>query len=72
MKTYIILINLNYSNEARRICETLENQVFKSIEDLPTLPENSLLYEITDFMDAVNDQELDILTDYYISYVKCQ
>lgn len=72
MRTYIILINIEYSNEARRICENLENRVFKSIEELPILPENSLICEISDFMDAVNNQELDILTEYFISYVKCQ
>ena len=31
-----------------------------------------LIYDISEFMDVVNNQELDILTEYFISYVNVE
>ena len=79
MKIIIVLISVEYDN-ARKVCNLIENTTFKGFDELKeTLrkelrpkPSNSisLFYEISDFMEAVNDQELDVLTEYFISYVK--
>lgn len=79
MKIIIVLISVEYDN-ARQVCNLIENTTFKGFDELKetlnreldTKPSDSinLFFEISDFMEAVNDQELDVLTEYFISYVK--
>ena len=74
MKTIIILL------DNRRLLEAIENQVYENandlVSDLKNLgmtqeQEESLgYYEISDFMDLVNDQILDSLTDTFFGYVR--
>ncbi len=81
MKTFIILININHTN-SRNACNAIENTTFANFEALEqALVKNgidededyrTLKYEISDFMEAVNNQELDVLTEYFISYVKIE
>jgi hypothetical protein len=81
MKTFIILININHTN-ARKACNAIENTTFANFDALEqALVKNginanedyrTLKYEISDFMEAVNDQELDVLTEYFLSYVKIE
>ena len=73
MTTHIVLISVEWHN-ARKVCEFLENQTihrpledFTMIKDVPK--EMCRVMTMTDFMDAVNDQELDNLSEYFISYV---
>jgi len=81
MKTFIVLIPVVYF-DARKTCEAIENQTYK---DVPTLlnevheklerggkdgkDEDVLVYELSEFMDEVNNQELDVMTNYFIGYV---
>jgi len=83
--TSIVLIPVKYDN-ARKNCELIENQKYKSTTELREYLKKELqlkvdedeeeeegdvlIYDLTDFMEAVNNQELDILSGYYISYVK--
>ena len=81
-KTNVVLIPVGYSN-SRKVCESIENQSFKTVIDLNKKiekelgasefddQENSaiLFYGISDFVSEVNDQNLDVLSDYFISYV---
>lgn len=81
MKTFIILININHTN-SRKACNAIENTTFANFDALEqALVKNgidadedhrTLKYEISDFMEAVNDQELDVLTEYFLSYVKIE
>lgn len=74
MKTIIILL------DNRRLLEAIENQVYENandlVSDLKNLgmtqeQEESLgYYEISDFMDLVNDQILDNLTNTFFGYVR--
>ena len=73
MKTIIILL------DNRKLLEAIENQVYKNeseiTDELKALgmteaeEEGLGYYQITDFMDLVNDQVLDNLTDTFLGYV---
>lgn len=74
MKTIILLL------DNRQLLEKVENQIFDNtpemVDYLNSLgmteqEEDSLrFYEISTFMDLVNDQILDDLTDTFIGYIK--
>ena len=80
MKTFIVLIPVVYF-DSRKTCEAIENQTYK---DVPALlkevheklerggkegkDEDVLVYELSEFMDEVNNQELDNLGNYFIGY----
>lgn len=75
MKTYIVLISVDESN-SRKVCEQIENNVYENLTALhKELAEkleddrNYLVFSMSDFMDEVNDQILDNLTEYFMSYV---
>ena len=73
MKTIIILL------DNRKLLEAIENQVYQNESEITdelkelgmTEEEEEGLgyYQITDFMDLVNDQVLDNLTDTFLGYV---
>lgn len=73
MKTIIILL------DNRKLLEAIENQVYQNeseiTDELKELgmteaeEEGLRYYQITDFMDLVNDQVLDNLTDTFLGYV---
>ena len=77
METCIVLISVINSN-ARKVCEAIENQKFDSRESArETIKEQLGDYEggisilrLTDFMDEVNNQELDNLQFSFISYIQ--
>jgi hypothetical protein len=77
MNTQIILIPVDYSN-SRKVCELIENQTFETQGDAISYVKkhlvdgegNILILSMEDFMDSCNDQVLDMLTEYFISYVK--
>ena len=77
METIVVLIPVDEIG-SRKICENMENEKFDSINDVWKYLEDKtethwtkvLVYRMTDFMDAVNDQDMDILTDYFMSYVQ--
>ena len=78
---YIIVAMLEVNGgDARRFCEHMEDRTFDSLEDAETamIKEGALesdfngqigIWKLTDFMDAVNDEELDVLTQSFISYI---
>jgi hypothetical protein len=78
---FIVTISVDYSN-ARKVCETIENQKYDSLNDLRNRLELHLgvndsdknqpqFFSLTDFMDECNDQYLD-LESVFISYVKIE
>ena len=78
METRIVLISVDYVN-ARKTCEQIQNEKFdsrdiarKRIEELLNEDEvgHISIFRLTDFMDEVNDQNLDNLTEYFISYIQ--
>ena len=77
METCVVLISVINSN-ARKVCEAIENQKFDSRESArETIKEQLGDYEggvsilrLTDFMDEVNNQELDNLQFSFISYIQ--
>ena len=77
METCIVLISVDYVI-ARKTCEQIENEKFdsrdiarKRIKELLNEDEvvHIYIFRLTDFMDEVNDQYLDNLTEYFISYI---
>jgi hypothetical protein len=78
METCVVLISVDYDN-ARKTCEQIENENFdsrdiarKRIKELLNEDEvgHISIFRLTDFMDEVNDQNLDNLTEYFISYIQ--
>ena len=80
METYIVLIGTDYC-DARKVCNHVENTKFDSVEiAIKTIfewlnePDNAFedvsIYKLSDFMEEVNDQVLDNLTNYFISYIQ--
>ena len=77
METCIVLISVINSN-ARKVCEAIENQKFDSRESARETIKEQLgdyvggvsIFRLTDFMDEVNNQELDNLQFSFISYVQ--
>ena len=76
MKINVVIIRNQENGNARRACEQVENRTFNNVDELRNALlcvydiEKFICLELTDFMDAVNDQELDDLTNSFISYVK--
>ena len=73
MKAYIVLISVDFDN-ARKVCEYFQDERFddlliarKTIED--RVGGHVSIYSLNDFMDEVNDQFLDNLSEYFISYI---
>lgn len=76
MSTQIVLISVDHNN-ARKVCEQIQDTTYQSYHDLQkTLVdklgsnEGFLILTISQFMDEVNDQILDNLSEYFMSYVK--
>ena len=82
MKTFILLIPVVYF-DARKTCEHTQNEIYKDVQTALAdiheklerggkdgKDENVLLYELSEFMDEVNNQELDNLTNYFMGYVQ--
>lgn len=79
----IIFVPVHYLN-ARKLCEHLQNQTFNSfdalMDEVKTQMGDSftefgsqvMWYSLNNLMDDVNDQEFDILTEYFMSYVTIQ
>ena len=77
METCIVLISVDYCN-ARKVCNFIENTKHNNREEVKELINQKRgevvkggisIYRLTDFMEEVNDQYLDNLTEYFISYV---
>jgi hypothetical protein len=77
METCVVLISVINSN-ARKVCEAIENQKFDSRESARETIKEQLgedeggvsILRLTDFMDEVNNQELDNLQFSFISYIQ--
>jgi len=71
----IVLISTDY-HEARKVCERVEGEFIEDFDNhfefssIP--PDLYLVYDLSDFMDLVNDQELDVLTNYFITFVRTE
>ena len=76
METCIVLISVDYNN-ARKVCNLIENQKFDSREIARETIKEQLgdyeggvsIFRLSDFMEEVNDQVLDNLENYFISYI---
>jgi len=76
MSTQIVLISVEHDN-ARKVCEQIENTTYQSYHDLfkdlrakVGSDDGFFIFTISQFMDEVNDQILDNLSEYFMSYVK--
>lgn len=76
MKTHIVIISVD-KNSARSICEEIENKNYSNYEALYDELKEKIndisqfdVYTISEFMDMVNNQILDVLSEYFISYVQ--
>lgn len=74
METVVILISVDDFSNGRKIAENIENILFNTPEDiLRKVKEEEdgfvAVYPITDFMDACNNQEIQ-LEGFWVSYAK--
>jgi hypothetical protein len=78
MEIHIVLVSVEFYY-AREVCENIENNNFPTLEDLEKKLKAELrdryfydvrIMSIGSFTLQVNDQLLDNLTEYFISYVK--
>jgi len=77
MKPQVIVISVDYTN-ARKVAEAIESRHFDSFVELRSelhkqlefkdIIEEPMVYDMTDFMDLCNNQELN-LELYMISYI---
>jgi hypothetical protein len=67
MTTYIIVAPVGKAD--RRDLESIENKVFDTRDDVRSKVEGVQLYRLTDFMEDVNDEILQDLSDKWIGYV---
>ena len=78
MSTQIVLISVDHNN-SRKVCEQIENNtyptyfdLFKDVSKKIGSDEGFYIFTISGFMDEVNDQILDNLSEYFMSYVKIE
>lgn len=76
MSTQIVLISVDHNN-ARKVCEQIQDTTYQSYHDLLKdlrakvgSDDGFLIFTISQFMDEVNDQILDDLSEYFMSYAK--
>ena len=74
MNTVVILISVDDFTDGRKIAENIENMLFNTPDDiLRKVREKedgfAAIYPITDFMDACNNQEIE-LDGVWISYAQ--
>ncbi len=74
MNTVVILISVDDFTDGRKIAENIENMLFNTPDDiLRRVREKEdgfvAIYPITDFMDACNNQEIE-LEGVWISYAQ--
>jgi len=74
MNTVVILISVDDFTDGRKIAENIENILFNTPDDiLRKVREKEdgfvAIYPITDFMDACNNQEID-LEGVWVSYAQ--
>jgi hypothetical protein len=67
MTTYILIAPVSKAD--RRDLESIANQVFDTRDDVRNKVEGVQLYRLTDFMEDVNDEILQDLSDKWIGYV---
>jgi len=82
-KTVVVLIPVDYNN-SRKVCEHIQNCKFESDtkarqdiyiklgEDVTDDTNDIIMYDLNDFMDEVNDQNLDNLSDFFMSYIEIE
>ena len=84
MQKLIVLVAADYIN-AKEVCNQLKNKTFKDtysvreefdillkVEDEDEEVEQVLIYNIEDFVDGVNEQELEVLANYFMSVVNVE
>lgn len=68
----VVLISVD-EIDARKICERVENTTIKDFDNDPNFkdldPNDYEVYSLSDFMDMVNNQERDVLTNFFITFV---
>lgn len=69
MKQLMILGDIDYVD--RKELEMIEGNMYNSYADFQQLEVSKCVksYEISDFMDAVNDQVMDNFTNYWMGYI---
>ena len=84
MTQVLVLVTADYDN-AKEVCEELNKQTFKNTrsvrEEFDSLLvsdeefgdiEEVLIYNVEDFVDGVNNQELDVLANYFMSVINIE
>ena len=84
MAKVLVLVTAEYDN-AKEVCEQLKDKTFKDTysarEEFDSLLEHDeefgdieevLIYNVEDFVDGVNNQELDVLANYFMSVVNIE
>ena len=70
---HIVLMRVRSNTNARKLCEHIENTTYEDIIEFRKSMGNKEgieVYTMSTFMDMVNSQELDNLSNYFISYIR--
>ena len=74
MNTVVILISVDDFTDGRKIAENIENMLFNTCDDILRKAREKedgfvAIYPISDFMDACNNQEIE-LENFWVSYAQ--
>lgn len=69
--TYIVLYPVNHKKDGRPLLESIEGQVFISLEAVKNVYKEIQVYTLSEFMDLCNDQEL-ILDNFWVGYINVE
>ena len=66
-ETYVILLPIDIFN--REKAESIENTILTNLYDVDFMKDGGEAYRLSEFMDACNNQEID-LSKYWLTYVQ--
>ena len=72
MATHIVLIRAGNIEFSRKFCEHIENTTYDDLNSFLNsvgCSSDISVYSLSEFMDLVNDQELDNLEGYFLTYI---
>lgn len=80
MKTAIVLLYSDVADNTREICKSIENKTFNDNATFKDYlySEHKIerdfveVYELSEFVELVNDESLDILTSVFITYINVE
>ena len=71
MKTYMVTFPVTHNKDGRPFVESIEGQVFISLEAVKNVYKDMKIYTLSEFMDLCNDEELN-LDNFWVGYINVE